>query len=332
MPRIVEFNALGGPEELKFVERDIPSPAENEIQLQMKAFGLNRAELLFIADQYLTSPILPSKIGVEGSGEIIAIGAGVEGYKIGDRVSVTPAIQWDKYGVIAEVANVPVYSIEPIPDDVSYTDAAAFWMSYGTAYGMMVQNGGLRRNAGQFVVITGASSSVGTAAFQIANAYGATSIATTRTSSKVKQLKEVGADHVIVMEDEDFVERIMEITGGKGFDIGCDSVLGPMVAPMAEAAAHEATIVQMGLQSGEVPELPFYQMLAKGLTLTGFHLSWRMMEHPDRREVAVEHLIAGLKDGSYKPIIDKVFELNDVVEAYQYMASNQQLGKIVIKI
>ena len=146
------------------------------------------------------------------------------------------------------------------------------------------------------------------------------------------KLKSAGADHVIVMDSENFVERIAEITEGHGFDIGCDSVLGPMVAPMAEAAAPEATIVQMGVQSGEVPELPFYPMLRKGLTLTGFHLSWRMMDHPNRRRISVDHLLDGLSSGKYKPVIDQVFDFEDVVKAYQHLASNEQFGKIVLAV
>ncbi len=122
------------------------------------------------------------------------------------------------------------------------------------------------------VVITGASSSVGTASFQILKQIGSGSIATTRTKKKVADLKKAGADHVIVTEDEDIGARLNEITNGKGVDLVCDSVIGDLIAPAAEALVPEGKMVLMGFQSGEIPALPFYPILTKGIKIQGFHL------------------------------------------------------------
>lgn len=332
MNKIVEFAELGGPHVLTLEDRETPSPKAGEVQIAIKAAGLNRAELLFIAGQYLVDPELPSGLGFEGAGEVLAVGHGVDRFSIGDRVAITPAFKQNAYGVLGTVVNMPETALEPIIGDVSYRDAAAFWMAFGTAYGLLVQTGGLTQGAGQFVVMNASSSSVGTAAFQIVRAHGGVSIATTRTADKVKGLKEAGADHVVLTDEEDLGARIMEITGGRGFDIALDAVAGEAGEILANAAGFEATMVVYGLLAGTPSMTPFYPMVSKGLRVTGFHLAWLMLDHPERRAVAVAHLNEGLSSGAYKPLIDRVYQLDELQEAYLHMASNEQLGKIVVEI
>lgn len=332
MNKIVEFSKLGGPEVLTFANRETPPPGPGEVQIAMKAAGLNRAELLFIAGQYLVDPELPSGLGFEGAGEVIAVGAGVARFQRGDRVAITPAFKQNAYGVLGAIVNMPETALEPIKGDVGYPEAAAFWMAFGTAYGLLVQSGGLKKDAGQTVVMNAASSSVGTAAFQIINAHGGTSIATTRTAEKVQGLREAGADHVVVTDHEDLIARIMEITDGRGFDIALDAVAGEAGETLANAAGFEATMVVYGLLSGTPSMTPFYPMVSKGLRVTGFHLAWLMLDHPERRKIAVDHLNEGLSAGIYKPVIDQTFGFEELEDAYRYMASNAQLGKIVVEI
>ncbi len=258
MPITAQFDALGGPENVKLIDRSTQPPAPGEVQVRMRAAGLNRAELLYIAGHYLVQPPIPEALlGAEGAGEIVAIGEDVSDYSIGDRVCVLPMMDWAKYETLAEVANVPANALERIPDGISYEDAAAFWMAFATAYGMILQSGEMPNKAdGRTAVITGASSSVGTAAFQILREIGAVSIATTRTQKKVSDLRKAGADHVVVRDDEDLGSRLAEITNGNGVDLVCDSIIGKMIEPVAEALAAEGTLVLMGFQSGEVPGLP----------------------------------------------------------------------------
>jgi NADPH:quinone reductase-like Zn-dependent oxidoreductase len=332
MNQIVQFTSLGGPEVLEFVSNTPAPPLEGEVQIAVKAAGLNRAELLFLAGTYLVDPVLPSGLGFEGAGEVVDIGPGVDSFSIGDRVAVTPAFKQEEYGVLGHVVNISVTALEPIADGVSYLDAAAFWMAFGTAYGMLVQQGGLREGAGQYVVINAASSSVGTAAFQIIRAHGGTSIATTRDPGKIIGLKEAGADHVIVTTQEELTARILEITGGKGFDIACDAVGGKDGDALANAAGFEATLVVYGGLSGESAPVPFYPMVSCGLIVKGFHLAWLMLDHPERRRIAVDHLNEGLANDTYNPRIDKVFFFSELADAYRHMASNAQLGKIVVEM
>ena len=331
MPKHVEFAALGGPEVLSFVEADPAPPADTEVRIAMKAAGLNRAELLFMAGRYLVEPQLPSRIGFEGAGEVMAVGAGVDRFVPGDRVAVTPAFKQDVYRVLGQVVNIPASALEPIFEGVGYTEAAGFWMAYGTAYGILVQAGGLRDGGGQVVVVNAASSSLGTAAFQIVRAHGGISIATTRDVSKASGLKEAGADHVIVTGAENVSERIMDLTDGKGFDIACDAVGGVEGDALAQAAGLGSTMVVYGRLAGDPAPVPFVPMLGRGLTLSGFHLSWSMLDHPERRKAAVAHLNAGLASGVYAPKIDSTFGLDAVADAYRHMASNTQLGKIILE-
>ena len=334
MPLIARFDALGGPENIKLAEQPSTPPAPGEVQVRMHAAGLNRAELLFVAGHYLVEPQLPhAPLGAEGAGVIVAVGDGVDNFAKGDRVCILPMMDWTRYGVLAEVVNVPVDALECIPDDISYEDAAAFWMAFATAYGMIAQVGGLPTDAsGKTVVVTGASSSVGTSAFQLLKHMGAVSVATTRTPAKVEQLREAGADHVVVTDEEDLAARLDKITDGRGVDLVCDSVVGGMVAPAAEALVPEGKLVLMGFQSGEVPGLPFYPILTKGISIKGFHLVWHLLDHPERRKAAVDYLMPLWANGSLKPVIDRIFELKDVSSAYAYMGENAHLGKIVVRI
>ena len=334
MSLTAQFDALGGPENIRLVDVPVQPPAADEVQLRMRAAGLNRAELLYVAGHYLVEPLIPNApLGAEGAGEIIGLGSSVTEFAEGDRVCVLPMMDWAKYGTLAEVVNVPAHALERIPDGITFEDAAAFWMAYATAYGMILQAGGMPIDAvDRSVVITGASSSVGTAAFQILKQIGASSIATTRTQKKVADLKRSGSDHVIVTDDEDIGARLNEVTNGKGVDLVCDSIIGDMIAPAAEALVPEGKMVLMGFQSGEIPGLPFYPILTKGLTIRGFHLVWHLLDHPQRRKAAVDFLMPLWTNGELKPIIDRAFSLSDVSDAFAYMATNSHLGKIVVKI
>ncbi|WP_299376856.1 zinc-dependent alcohol dehydrogenase family protein [uncultured Tateyamaria sp.] len=334
MPTIAQFDMLGGPEKIRLVDRPVRPPAADEVQIRMRAAGLNRAELLYVAGHYLVQPPIPNApLGAEGAGEIISVGSGVSDFAEGDRVCVLPMMDWAKYGTLAEVVNVPAYALERIPDGIGFEDAAAFWMAFATAFGMIVQAGEMPIHAvGRSVVITGASSSVGTAAFQILKQIGASGIATTRSQKKVADLKNAGADHVIVTDDDDIGARLSEITKGKGVDLVCDSIIGDMIAPAAEALVPEGNMVLMGFQSGEVPGLPFYPILTKGITIRGFHLVWHLLDHADRRRRAVDFLGPLWASGELKPVIDRAFPLSDISGAYAYMATNSHLGKIVVQI
>jgi NADPH:quinone reductase len=330
MARIVRFDAIGGPENLEIIEEEPAAPGAGEVLVDVKAAGLNRAEWIFLQGQYFVQPRLPSRIGVEGAGVISAVGSDVKDYEVGDEVSITPNMSPDEYGILGEVATVPVAALAPKPAGMSFEQAAAVWMAYPTAYGGLVEVGGLEQGRGQVVVISAASSSVGLPAIQIARSYGATVIATSRGASKNEAITAAGADYVIATGEEDFAARVMEITEGRGFDIAFDPVAGPFLETLAAGAALEATIVEYGALSMSATGFPLASTIGKGLRVCGFHLLYNLFQHPDRAERTIANIGAGLDSGAYRPVIDKVFPLAEVADAYRRMESGRQIGKIIV--
>ncbi|MEO1051019.1 MAG: zinc-dependent alcohol dehydrogenase family protein [Bacteroidota bacterium] len=331
MMKTVEFDEIGGPEVLQLREQEIPSPGENELVVRIKACGLNQAELLFFQGQYLFQPQFPSKVGLEASGIVESIGSGVSEFRLGDEVCLTPNIMPYEYGYVGEYALVPREAVIAKPQSISFEEAASFWMTYATSYAGLVMRGGLKRGEKKTVLITAASSGVGIAAIQLAKYYGATVIATTRTTEKRAFLLAQGADFVIVTETESLSEEVHKITRQKGFDIAFDPVAGAMLGDIAEAAAIEANIVLYGALSYDLgAPLPLFPMLVKGLKISGVHLVFHMLQHEDRFAEAQKVLLEGLEEGVFTPVLDRKFTLDQIQDAYRYMQSNQQKGKILI--
>ncbi|MDY6897805.1 MAG: zinc-dependent alcohol dehydrogenase family protein, partial [Cyanobacteriota bacterium] len=218
MVKIVRFDEFGDASVLKLEELPLPEPDKGEVRIKVEAIGLNRAEVAFREGQYIEEPDnFPAILGYEASGVIDAIGEGVTEFKIGDRVSTIPGFSMKKYGVYGESAIVPVAMVAKYPEKLSPKEGTAIWMQYITAYGALVEFGQIK--SGDFVLISAASSSVGSAAIQITKAQGATAIATTRGESKKQMLLDNGADYVIVTKNEDLLTRVMEITNGQGANL-----------------------------------------------------------------------------------------------------------------
>ncbi|MBP2685221.1 MAG: qorA [Deltaproteobacteria bacterium] len=330
MARIVRFHETGGPEVLRIEEVAPSPPGEGEVRIAVKAIGLNRAESLFRQGMYLDAPTLPSRLGYEASGTVEAVGAGVTRFSIGDRVNTLPAFPMGKYGVYGDSVVVPSHAVSSFPGNLSFEEGASIWVAYLTAYGALVEYGGVRK--GHHVLITAASSSVGYSAIQVVRAAGGVPIATTRKPEKSGVLRQAGADHVIVAGKEDLAARVLEITEGRGADLIFDAVAGPSIEALAAAAAQEATIFVYGLLSMKPTPFPLTVALRKGLSLRGYTL-FEIVSVPERMERARNYIFDGLKSGALWPVIDRIFRpLDSIVEAHRYLESNQQNGKIVVTV
>lgn len=329
MPKIVRFHEAGSAEVLKLENLPLTEPTAGEVRLKVEAIGLNRAEVMFRQGQYLETPEFPSRIGYEASGTIDAVGSGVNDIQLGDRVSTIPSFSMGKYGVYGESAIVPATAVASYPENLSPLEGTAIWMQYLTAYGALVEFGQLQK--GDPVLITAASSSVGLAAIQIAKSVGALAIATTRGEDKKQFLLDSGADQVIVSDEEDLVEAVMTITAGQGTRIAFDPVAGPFLEKLAEAAAPGGFIFEYGALSPKPTLFPLISALGKGLTLRGYTL-FEIVRDPDMLSRGKQFINDGLKSGALKPIIDRTFPLDAIVDAHQYMESNQQKGKIIIRV
>ena len=239
--KVVRFHALGGPEVLKIEDEPIPEPAKAEVRLNVKAIGLNRAEVMFRSGQYLEAAALPSKLGYEAAGVVAAVGPDVDKSWLGKKASTIPAFLMTSYGVYGEVAIVPASALAVYPEKLRPEEATSIWMQYLTAYGALISHAQITK--GEFVIITAASSSVGIAAIEMVKAEGAISIATTRTSKRKVTLAEVGAVHVIATQEENFTARVKEITGDKGARVIFDPIAGKGVKLLAQAAAIGGSLV-----------------------------------------------------------------------------------------
>ena len=329
MATIVRFHELGGPEVLKFEEVPLQEPDKGEVRLRVQAAGLNRAEALYYRGQYLEQPKLPSRIGYEVAGIVEAVGEGLDSSWIGKKVATIPAYVMNQYGTLGEQAVVPAFALTEYPANLTPEQAAAAWMQYLTAYGALVFYG--KVGAGDFVSIPAASSSVGLAAIQIVLDAGATAIAVTRTSAKKDELIALGAHHVIASGDEDYAARIKEITGGKGTRLIFDPVAGPYVETLAAGAGQEGVLFIYGGLSMQPTPFPLMQSFRTGLSVRAYSAR-EITTKPERLATAKKYVFDRLADGRFVPKIAKTFTYKDTVEAYRYLESNQQVGKVVIRV
>jgi NADPH:quinone reductase-like Zn-dependent oxidoreductase len=184
---------------------------------------------------------------------------------------------------------------------------------------------------GDFVVISAASSSVGLAAIEIVKAEGGISIATTRKSNKKEELTKLGADHVIATDEEDYVTRVAEITMGIGARVTFDPVAGPFLEKLAEAAQPGGIIFAYGSLSGQPTPFPLLTVLPKGLSVRGYTLM-EITRVPEKLAIAKKYVYDRLADGQFHPKIAKTFPFGQTVDAYRYLESNAQVGKVVVAV
>lgn len=324
--RIVRVHAIGGPDVLRIDRIPVLPPSPGEVGIQVHAIGLNRADVMFRRNTYIEKPVLPSRLGFEAVGTVTALGEGVEGFCIGQRVSVVPGAPLGAHGVCADWVNVPVARVISCPEGLSDVQAAALWMSYGTAYGALIEV--CRIGKGQVVLITAANSTVGLAAIQIVRAVGAIPVCTVLTESLRRPVVEAGAEAVIVVESEDLAQGLAA-AAPNGLDATFDAVGGPQVADIAEATRPRGTIVIHGALSNEPTPFPLKAALRKNLSLRGYYYT-EVMDDPAALSRAQSFLSDGITAGAIAPRIDRTFMLDEIAEAHAYLESGQHFGKVVV--
>lgn len=295
------------------------------MRIRVAAIGLNRVETIYREGHF--GPVtFPATIGYEAAGVIEEVGPGVSTFRPGDRVAALYGLSMQDYGTYGEHTLYPADRLVRVPPSQSLLDAAASWMQYGTAYGLV---GIADVGAGDHVVITAASSSVGVAAIQIARAHGAVPIAVTRGDSKVERLRDLGAEHVVVSSRESVPERVREITRGQGARIAFDAVGGPELGDLLTAMASKGVVIVYGMLGGYSTELALPPMMMANLTLRGWAADIEAATTEGR--AALEAYIAPrLESGVLRPIIAKTFALDDIVAAHRYLEGNEQIGKVVV--
>ncbi|MCA1380966.1 MULTISPECIES: zinc-dependent alcohol dehydrogenase family protein [Bradyrhizobium] len=329
MARAVRFYRHGGPDVLRIETIDVPPPATGEVQIRVKALGLNRAEALLRAGTYIERATFPSGLGLEAAGIVEAVGDDVTSFVPGDIVSIVPPLSMVRRPAYAELATFPAELIVKHPPELGFKKAAAVWMQYLTAYGALVDIARLGR--GDIVAITAASSSVGIAAIQIANRVGATAVALTRTSAKLGALRDAGAAHVVASDEDDIRARLEAIAGSNGVRVVFDAVGGPAFEPLTAAMSPGGILIEYGGLSPEPTPFPLFNVLTKSLVLRGY-LVHEIIRNPARLAQAKAFILDGLSDRTLQPVIARTFRFEDIVEAHRFLESNDQFGKIVVTI
>ncbi|WP_040796464.1 zinc-dependent alcohol dehydrogenase family protein [Nocardia higoensis] len=323
MSRVVVFDRFGGPEVMRVVEEPIVEPAAGEVRVGIEAFAVNPLDQMMRSGSMPAAVALPhARLGVEGTGVIDAVGPDVAGVAVGDPVILTAVPDASVRGSYAEYTTVPASRVLARPDGLGVEEAAAIWVAYSTAYGALIEKAGMR--PGDQVLITAASGGVGRAAIQIANQIGAVPIALTRSAAKRDELSAAGAAAVIVSDDVDIVEAVRHHTGGAGADIVLDLVKGPGQRELLQAARPGATLVVAGFLDPRPTPFP------EGASL--IH-NYRSFEHTLDAVVVkrmAAFLNAGVRLGALRPAIDRVFAIDDVVEAHRHLEKGLHGGKKIV--
>ncbi|MFD5077269.1 zinc-dependent alcohol dehydrogenase family protein [Streptomyces sp. NPDC058371] len=327
--RTVLFHETGGPDVLTVEDVELPALGPGQVLVRVEALGLNRAETLFRAGTYYYQPTLPgSRLGYEASGTVEATGEGVTAFAVGDPVTTGPGIEMGTQGVYAERVVLPDTALVPRPESVDAVTGAASWLTYTTAYGALLETAGLR--PGDHVLITGASSGVGTAAIQVARRIGAVPLATTRSEAKKRQLLDLGAEHVIVSGTgtPDVAKEVRRLTGDRGAEVIFDAIGGPGFSPLGEALADGGSMVVYGWLDRRPAELPWNWPLT-----IHTYANFALTSTPEGRRRSTAFLNAGLRDGGFRPLVSEVFDgLDRIADAHRLMESNRHTGKIVVRI
>src|SRR5262252_4087316 len=293
MARVVRFHETGGPEVLKIEQLDVPPPGKGEVQIRVKALGLNRAESMFRRGEYIEQPAFPARIGYEAAGTVAAVGPGGDGFKVGDAVSTIPAFSMNHYGVYGDLVSYPVHAVAHHPASLSWEQAAPIWMQYLTGYGALIDIADLK--AGDALVVP------------------------------------AGSSHVVATDEQDLVKEILGLTGGKGARVVFDPVGGPTMEKLVRVTMPHGIVFLYGALSQEPTTVPALELLAKFIVLRGYWVPEITLD-PTRLERGKRFVNEGLADGSLKPIIAKTFPLEEIVEAHRYLESNQQIGKVVVRV
>jgi len=319
----VEITKAGGPEVLKPTTRPRPAPRAGEVVIRLAYAGVNRPDALQRAGMYAPPPTASDLPGLEGAGEIAAIGEGVSGWTVGDQVcALLPG------GGYAEYVATPAAHCLPVPEGIGLREAACLPETFFTVWSNVFGRGGLK--GGERFLVHGGSSGIGTTAIQLASAFGARVFTTAGSAEKCSVCTRLGAERAINYREEDFVEVLR---GEGGADLILDMVGGDYLPRNVKALADDGRLVQIAFLQGPKVELNFAQVMVRRLTITGSTL--RPQSDLAKARIAESlrsHVWPLLEAGRIAPVMDSEFPLAEAAAAHERMESSQHIGKIVLKI
>jgi putative PIG3 family NAD(P)H quinone oxidoreductase len=321
---VIEAREPGGPEVLVPATRPVPEPGPGEVLIEVAAAGINRPDVLQRQGLYPPPKGASDLLGLEVAGKVVALGEGASRYQPGDLVCALV-----NGGGYAAFAVAPEGSTLPVPQVLSLAEAAALPETVFTVWHNAFERGGLER--GEWLLVHGGASGIGTTAIQMATAFGAKVIVTVGSAWKVKSCEALGAVRAINYHEEDFVEAVRETTGGHGADVILDMVGGDYVERDLKAAALEGRIVQIAFLKGSKVELDLMRLMMRRLTLTGSTLRAQSPEAKARMAKAIEERVWPLiAAGEVKPVLDSTLELAQAADAHRRIDDPAHFGKIVL--
>ena len=321
--RAIVVESWTEPSALRVSEVPEPEPGPGTLAVQVGAAGCNFADILTVQGRYQVRPAFPFVPGMEFAGTVRTLGEGVTGFSVGDRVFGAPGI-----GCFAEVAVVPADLSFVLPDAMSFAEGAAVPITYPTSYAALVTRAALQ--PGETLLVHAAAGGVGLAAVQIGVALGARVIATAGGAEKCALALENGAAEAIDYRSEDFVERVLELTEGRGADVIYDSVGGDTFDRSLKCIAWNGRLLVIGFASGTIPSVKANRILLKNVSLVGVHWS----AYPEREREAIAPVFAGLlrlhETGGIRPLVSASYGLDQLPEALEALGGRRTTGKVVI--
>ncbi|MFG0540102.1 NADPH:quinone oxidoreductase family protein [Pseudomonas sp. YQ_5] len=321
--KAVLCKTLGPARNLVLEEVASPLPKKNEILLDVHAAGVNFPDTLIIEGKYQFQPPLPFSPGGEAAGVVAAIGEKAGAFKVGDRVMALTG-----WGAFAEQVAVPFYNVLPIPASMDFTTAAAFGMTYGTSMHALRQRGQLQ--AGETLLVLGASGGVGLAAVEIGKAMGARVIAAASSAEKLAVAKAAGADELIDYSQANLREEIKRLTGGQGVDVIYDPVGGELFEQAMRGLAWNGRLLVVGFASGSIPQLAANLVLLKGAAVLGVFWGAFAQRQPKDNAANFRQLFAWHAEGKLKPLVSQTYPLEQAGAAIEKLGQRQAVGKLVV--
>lgn len=334
--RVVEIREAGGPDVLQIAERPQPEPGRGEVLIRVHAAGVNRPDLVQREGRYPPPKGVTDIPGLEVAGRIVALGAddeqGAPRSATGHRWMVDePVMALVAGGGYAEFVVAPGVQCLPVPSGLTTIDAAAIPETFFTVWTNVFERG--RLQAGEWLLVHGGSSGIGTTAIQMATARGATVIVTAGTDRKCRACEALGATRAINYREQDFVAGVRDVTSGRGVGVVLDMVGGSYTARNLACLAMDGRLVQIATMGGATADVPLGQIMAKRLTLTGSLLRPRSAREKGVIAAALEREIWPLiAAGRVKPIVDRVFPFTDASAAHRYLESGEAIGKVVLEM
>lgn len=325
----ITLPSFGGPEVLTWAEVDEPTCGPDEVVIDVAASAVNRADIMQRQGNYPPPAGISKTPGLECSGVVSEVGTEVTAWSIGDEVCALLA-----GGGYAERVNVPAVQVFPRPGGLDLVSAAGLPEVTCTVWSTVVMRVGLSQ--GETLLVHGGSSGIGTIAIQLAKLVGAAAFVTVGSAAKQEFCRELGAAEAINYREEDFVERVAELTDGRGVEVILDNMGASYLARNVTALAADGRLVVIGMQGGRKGELDLAGLLAKRGSVHALGLRHRPVEGPSGKGAIVrtvrEQVWPAVTDGRVRPIIDRVLPMPDAAEAHRVVESSAHIGKVLLAV